>query len=241
MTEKKTTEAAPVADDGPQIYARLIGILAEVEAIPKNQRNAQQGFNFRGVDDAVNAMHDIFARWEVIPLPCVLETHTEVRQGRNGPLNYVFLKVRYTFVTVDGSSASATTVGESLDAGDKAATKALSNALKYALFQTFQIPTNEPESDHESNQAVPGDAWENATPARPANTQQPAQQAEQGHANAADLDAFKAELAGCKTPAAAKAYQRKIREMFKANKIAPNDANAALELVAARVKELEAA
>lgn len=268
MTTKKPDEyTAPVREEPPhppamprdtttgeppQIYARLAAIFAEVDAIPKGQYNKDQGFWFRGVDDVTKAMHDIFARWEVVPLPEVLSVHTEVRQGKNRPMNYVLLKVRYTFVTTDGSSAPVTTVGESLDVGDKAATKAMSNALKYALYQTFQIPTEETESDHESNEAVPAvDPWENATPARPANgnaqpaqqapAQQPAQPAQQGHENAADLDALKAQLAGCKTPDAAKAFQRKIREMFKANKIAPNDANAALELVAARVKELEAA
>lgn len=248
--------------DSPQIYERMAAVSASVTAVPKSQRNEQQNFNFRGVDDFMNMIHPVLAQHDVVLAPEVVEVFTEARPGKDKygkdrVMNYARVTMAYTFYAPDGSSLRTATVGESLDAGDKAANKAMANAMKYMIAQTFTVPTGDVESDHEANEGVPsrggvlydGHTGESRLSARPANAQpaqqapaqQPAQQAQQGHANAADLDALKAQLAGCKTTDAAKAYQKKIREMFKANKIAPNDANAALDLVAARVKELEAA
>jgi hypothetical protein len=51
--------------------------------------------------------------------------------------------VRYTFVSVgDGSSVEVYYAGEAADTGDKSLSKALTMALKYMAFHTFQIPLN---------------------------------------------------------------------------------------------------
>jgi hypothetical protein len=53
----------------------------------------------------------------------------------------VSLKVAFDLVSVeDGSSHSIKAYGEALDAGDKATSKAMTAAYKYALLQTFCIP-----------------------------------------------------------------------------------------------------
>jgi hypothetical protein len=53
------------------------------------------------------------------------------------------LTIKFTFYTTDGSSVSAVGIGHALDTSDKATNKAQSSALKYALMQTFLIPTEE--------------------------------------------------------------------------------------------------
>jgi hypothetical protein len=64
-------------------------------------------------------------------------------------MHTVSLLVSYTFMAEDGSSVITSMAGEASDSGDKATSKALSMALKYALFQTFMIPTGENDPDSE--------------------------------------------------------------------------------------------
>ena len=49
----------------------------------------------------------------------------------------------------DGSSISSVTLGESSETGDKGAGKAMSYALKFALLQSFLIPTEEQKDPDE--------------------------------------------------------------------------------------------
>ena len=58
-------------------------------------------------------------------------------------LLYTRLTIRFDFIAIDGSSISATVIGEAMDSGDKATNKAMSIAFKYACFQVFCIPTEE--------------------------------------------------------------------------------------------------
>lgn len=134
------------------IYQRLAAILAELPAIGKTQRNAQQGFNFRGIDDVLNALNPLLGKYGVFAVPEVLERISDERTTRNGGVMYVTnLHVRYTFYGPAGDSVSGTAWGEGTDSGDKATPKAMTGAMKQVLFQTFAINTEEmanQDSDH---------------------------------------------------------------------------------------------
>jgi hypothetical protein len=126
------------------IYQGIAAVMRDVDAIGKTKRNQSQGFNFRGIDDVYNAIHPLMAKYGIFTLPEVLEDRTEDRQTKNGgALIYRVLKIKYTFCAEDGSSVSATVIGEGMDSGDKASNKAMSIAHKYAFFQVFCIPTEE--------------------------------------------------------------------------------------------------
>ena len=62
----------------------------------------------------------------------------------------VRLLVRHTFYAEDGTHVVCVTLGEAMDSGDKASNKAMSAALKYALIETFLIPTFEADRDTET-------------------------------------------------------------------------------------------
>jgi hypothetical protein len=47
------------------IYERIALINKEVEAIEKNQENTQQHFKYRGVDQVLNELHNLFAKHDV--------------------------------------------------------------------------------------------------------------------------------------------------------------------------------
>jgi len=126
------------------IYAAINGIMEEIGAIGKTSKNQQQGFFYRGIDAVMNALQPALVKHKVFVVPEVLEHKREERvTGKGGNLIYSVLKVKYSFFAEDGSSVSATVIGEGMDSGDKASNKAMSIAFKYACFQVFCIPTEE--------------------------------------------------------------------------------------------------
>ena len=128
----------------PLIYSKISAVMAEVPAIGKTKRNAQQGFNYRGIDDVMNALQNILPKHGVFYTPEVLSCNREDRVTKSGAsMIYTTLQVRYTFYASDGSHVSAVVQSEGMDSADKSSNKAMSAACKYALFQVFNIPTEE--------------------------------------------------------------------------------------------------
>ena len=126
------------------IYEAIADIMRQGYAIGKNQKNPQQGFMYRGIDDVMNVFQPLMAERGIFVVPEVIDAQREERQTANGRnLIYSVLTIRYTFYASDGSSVSAVVVGEGMDSGDKASNKALAVGMKYALFQVFCIPTEE--------------------------------------------------------------------------------------------------
>lgn len=130
--------------DFPIIYKKIIEVMADVNAIGKDRRNQQQGFQFRGIDDVMNELHSSLAKCGVFVLPKVLEeTRTTGKTKNGGDMFYTRLKINFGFYAEDGSHVDAVVIGEAMDTGDKASNKALSIGLKYAMLQVFCIPTED--------------------------------------------------------------------------------------------------
>ena len=127
-----------------KIYGAIAAAMGEIGAITKSKRNAQQGFQYRGIDDVMNALYPVLSRHGLFIAPEVLEHTREERTTKNGGnLIYSILKIRYTMYAEDGSSVSTVVVGEGMDSADKSSNKAMSVGMKYAMFQLFCIPTEE--------------------------------------------------------------------------------------------------
>lgn len=135
----------------PMIYGKIADCMRQLGAIGKDSYNQQQKFMYRGVDAVMNALNPVLTANHVFCVPEVLEQHREERQARSGGnLIYSILKMCYTLYAEDGSSVSATVIGEGMDSADKSSNKAMSVAYKYAMFQIFSIPTEEmadPDAD----------------------------------------------------------------------------------------------
>lgn len=126
------------------IYKSITDIMQESIAISKDKTNKQQGFKYRGIDDVMNTFYPLLSKHKVFIAPEVLEQTREERLSKQGGnLIYSIMKVKYTFYAEDGTSVSATVIGEGMDSADKASNKAMSTAMKYAMFQVFCIPTEE--------------------------------------------------------------------------------------------------
>lgn len=135
--------------------SRVIAAFAD-HGIGKNQKNEQQGFAYRGIDDVLNRMAQHLVDAHLVIIPRVVSRDVQERvNSRGNPLFYVTLTVDYTIAsTEDGSTVTVTTVGEAMDSGDKATNKALSAAYKYMAFQTFAIPVAE-DADRTTHTLAP--------------------------------------------------------------------------------------
>lgn len=130
--------------EGKAIYTKMANILRETKAITKSEKNQQQGFKFRGIDNVMNELHELFAKNEVFILQEVKDFTTENRPTKSGGLNtFTRATITFRYMTTDGSYVETTNVGEAMDSGDKGMNKAMSIALKYSLLQMLLIPTEE--------------------------------------------------------------------------------------------------
>lgn len=125
-----------------KIYGIIPKMIKECEHIAKDRKNAQQGYNFRGIDDVYNAMHPLLAKYGIFCVNEILTCEREERAtAKGGTLLYTRITARYKFYADDGSFVVSDHVGEGMDSADKASSKAMSMAYKYAFFQLLCIPT----------------------------------------------------------------------------------------------------
>lgn len=159
-----------MAENTPLIFKKIIEVMADINAIGKDRRNQQQGFQFRGIDDVMNELHSSLAKCGVFVLPKVLEeTRTTGKTSRGGDMFYTRLKINFGFYAEDGSHVDAVVIGEAMDTGDKASNKALSIGLKYAMLQVFCIPTeDEKDPDAVSPQPAAGTMQQQPQQKKPA-------------------------------------------------------------------------
>ena len=134
-----------------QIYELIGKAIGKIGAIGKDQMNVQQKFRYRGIDQVYNALNPVMAELGIFICPEVLDMKREERETKNGTLlTYTILTMKYTVFAPDGSNVTMTVMGEGMDSGDKGCNKAMSVAMKYAMFQLFCIPTEEmkdPDAD----------------------------------------------------------------------------------------------
>jgi hypothetical protein len=144
----------------PSVYELMALVMRDVRNVGKNGKNESQSYNFRGVDDAIGALAQPLRDHGVFMTPEVLDFKTEVR----GRQNAVLMRIAFHFYGPAGDHVTAITLGEGSDFADKAANKAMSAALKYALIHTFMIPVDaksldDGDRDHPEGSRSPADAY----------------------------------------------------------------------------------
>lgn len=125
--------------------------------ISKDQRNQDQKYNFRGIDDVMDAVSPLLAQHGIIVVPFALSREQELYQTKSGGNNFkVVVKMRYDFTSdEDGSFVRVEMYGEAMDTSDKASNKATSAAYKYALFQLLCIPIQGTPEEREADFSTP--------------------------------------------------------------------------------------
>lgn len=119
--------------------------LAAERGIAKDSRANMGGSTvaFRGVEAAMNAMAEIFVHSGItLGIEVLSSDIQQVARAEAGKFTrFAVVRCRFTFTAEDGTSQFADAVGEAMDTGDKASTKAQSVALRIALFNKFLVPT----------------------------------------------------------------------------------------------------
>lgn len=144
--------------DTRNVIQRIVDIKKSVGPVKKQERNSQQGWNFRGVDAVVNAVEDHMSAHGVVIYPSKTVTQkTTMTTNKGSQVNVSLVTVDYTFT--DGeTSITAQVSAESFDSGDKATTKAMSVAYRIVLLQTLTLPTDDRDPDHDIYDAQPTQA-----------------------------------------------------------------------------------
>ncbi len=144
----------------PLIYSKMLAVKKDIGSVGKDQKNSGQGWKFRGIDQFVNALHPILNKHGVGILPAVVQ-HSEPKFITNAntgkTAKQTQITIKYTFFAEDGSTVDVVMPAEGVDPGDKGTNKALSAALKYALIQTFCVPTEDMAEADRENATVDGD------------------------------------------------------------------------------------
>jgi hypothetical protein len=136
----------------------VLGLIAQLQKLvheiskgrefkAENSRGAvTQQYSFRGIDEAQNAIGSAQREIGLIgPKVTIIDKTVNVTEVDKGSYTQVWTTVsvtaRYTFQSpVDGSEWSTEGCGMGRDLGDKAESKALAGAFKYALFHGLNIP-----------------------------------------------------------------------------------------------------
>ena len=147
------------------LHKKLAQVMYEADRIPKNGTapQAMGGFKFVQVGDAADAIRKALAEKSVSMIPTAIEVVGETEHPTSSGKMMTTLTVRTTWTLTDGDSGETTVIqslGSGADMGDKAAPKAQSNAMKYALLMGFLLSTgDDPEvadtSDRQSRPAPP--------------------------------------------------------------------------------------
>lgn len=135
-----------------KVYQAISKVSAAMsqQGISKGRKNQQQGYNFRGIDDVLNALSAALVDAGLVVLPrCVERECVERTTAKGGAIFYVTCRVEFDLVCAeDGSKHTVCTFGEAMDSADKATNKAMSAAYKYLALLVFCIPTEAtPDTD----------------------------------------------------------------------------------------------
>lgn len=128
------------------VFQALRQVMIEIGPIAKDRRTDSKGsgpkFNFRGIDDVLNAVHDSFAKWGILVVPSDWEqVESSIGQTKSGTTQ-LHVRGRHTFTVYgpNGDHITAVAPAEALDLSDKATSKTMSMAYKYAVIQMLSIP-----------------------------------------------------------------------------------------------------
>ncbi|WP_406014358.1 ERF family protein [Streptomyces sp. NBC_00984] len=147
--------------DTPRVFTAIAAVMRDAMPVGKNQRNEQQNYKFRGIDDVMSAMAGPLRTHGVFILPTIADHQTQ----RDGKMTRTLITMRYRVYGPAGDCLVADVPGEAFDFADKSTNKAQSAALKYLLFTLFMLPVDgrsiddgdrqhpEPSEEHRAERA----------------------------------------------------------------------------------------
>lgn len=130
------------------VYQAINAVAADLSqiGIAKRHRNEAGEYQYRSIEDVLNALAPLLARHKLCVLPRVLER--EAVRTNAGSAQLVSVRAAFDLVsTLDGSAHTIESFGEAIDESDKGTAKAISAAYKSAMLQAFCIPVPQEDAD----------------------------------------------------------------------------------------------
>lgn len=157
----------------PNVQQAWAAVMADVQGLGKNQRvdSGPARFNFRGVDDVMNAVGPVLRTHGVSVVPTsVTATPEDVVTSKGSKMRNVTVFVTYAIHGPAGDTMPGAAAGEAADSGDKATPKAMSVAFRTFLLQSLCLPTDEPDPDRHQYERGAVQEWhdQQETPAQTA-------------------------------------------------------------------------
>ncbi len=146
----------------PTVVEALAAVMGEVRSVSKDRRVTEgpARFNFRGVDDVMEAVGPNLRKHGVIfaPSRIVSVEHERYTTAKGSLMDGVTVIVEYTITGPAGDTMPAAAAGQAADSGDKAVSKAMSVAYRTVLLQALCIPPGDVDPDqttHERAESAP--------------------------------------------------------------------------------------
>lgn len=138
------------------IYEKLAGITAELNAVAKNLKvgEGRSAYKAVGEADVLAAVKPLEEKYKVYSFPASRHivdsdviTTKKTYQGQESETGKFFMRVEtvYRFVNTENPDefVEVTTYGDGVDSGDKAPGKAMTYGDKYALLKAYKIITGD--------------------------------------------------------------------------------------------------
>jgi len=142
--------------DKPTVFEALNAVMAELPGITKSQKAdpAQGGYAYRGIEQITEHTQRLFAKHGIVFIPSVIDYEVIDIMVRTKPWTDTRLMIVYEVFGPTGDSLKVgPIIGIGRDNSDKGANKAMTQALKYALLQVFQIGDKASDADGTSTEA----------------------------------------------------------------------------------------
>jgi hypothetical protein len=138
-----------------KLAAKIAKVMEAVGYVAKTGTNSAQGYKFVQASAVADKVREQLVKFNVSMTPTQIDV---ISEGLTPSGKQSLLTLRFTWTLTDGDSGetiSFQSVGTGADSGDKAAYKAATGALKYALLTGFLIPTgDDPEADLATDRVV---------------------------------------------------------------------------------------
>ena len=138
-----------------KLAAKIAQVMEAVGYVAKTGTNSAQGYKFVQASAVADKVREQLVKFNVSMTPTQIDV---ISEGLTPSGKQALLTLRFTWTLTDGDSGetiSFQSVGTGADSGDKAAYKAATGALKYALLTGFLIPTgDDPEADIATDRVV---------------------------------------------------------------------------------------
>lgn len=148
-----------MAGDKISLASKIAKVMQAVGYVEKGGTNAAQGYKFVQASAVADKVRAELVKLNISMTPSQVGI---VNMGLTPSGKQSTITLLYTWTLTDGDTGETLnfqSVGTGADSGDKAAYKAATGALKYALLTGFLIPTgDDPEADARTDE----ETWEKA-------------------------------------------------------------------------------